>query len=62
MLRRDYKLLNCRHNASKREIEAIIKITYLVFHPDKDGCNQWLMQNQFTVDTTTYDEGKAQVV
>ena len=48
-------------DASKREIEAISENTYLVLHPDKDGCSQWLLNNHITVDMVTYNEGKAKV-
>ncbi len=62
MLHRDYKLLSCRHNASKRENEAITQRTYLVLHPDRGGFKQWLMKEIITVDMTTCEEGKAKVV
>ena len=32
-----YKLLKCKETASKREIEAITKKSYLVLHPDQQG-------------------------
>ena len=62
MLHKDYKLLNCRQDASKREIEAIAKKTYSVLHPDKDGFKQWRRKNNIIVSKTTYEEGKAKVV
>ena len=61
MLHRDYKLLNCILDASKREIEAITKSTYLVLHPDKEGFKQWLHKQHIMVDRHTYDERKAKV-
>ena len=53
MLHRDYKLLNCRQDASKRKVEAIAENTYLVLHPTKDGFKQWLMNKPTTVDMIT---------
>ena len=61
-MHRGYNILNCRLDASKREIEAITNKTYLVLHPDKDGFNQWLMKQHIMVDQATYEEGKAKVV
>ena len=51
---RDYKRLNCRLDATKREIEAITKKTYLVVHPDKTAFKQWLQRKQIMVDRRTY--------
>ena len=62
MLQRDFKLLNCRQDASKREIEAITKITYLALYPDNDGFKQWLIKDNTTVDMITYEEGEDNVV
>ena len=62
MLHRDAKLLNCRLDASKREIEAITKKTYLVLHPDREGFTQWLLKKQIMVDQLIYEECKAKVV
>ena len=59
MMRKDYKLLNCKLNASKSESEAITKKTDLVLHPDNDGFNQWLLNSHLMLDQLRCEEFKA---
>ena len=57
MRHRDYKLLNCRLDATKREIEAIANKTLLVLY----GFNQWLLKKQIIMEQPTSEKGKAKV-
>ena len=62
MLHNNYKLLNCKENASKRKIEAIAKKSDLVLHPDKQGLIKWSQKKQIVLDSDTYHQCKAEVL
>ena len=42
-------MMHCKENASKREVDANTKKSYLVLHPDKQGFIKWLQKKHITL-------------